>query len=176
MANNAINIANYTVGASGAAPIFKSDVSALFKFDPATNTVFNGMLKVPKSFNVIFSASNFAATTIFAMIVDWVLQTHMELKDGRNNNNNIIDAAFETAMNNMQRVVDAIAKNSGNIVDYKNTLFAAVTEKDIEKQAKALEDIDNYFRGQGLLKIANDVEWTTIPAAWCLRVNVRYRK
>lgn len=160
-ANNAVNIANAGVALSGSSPVFVDDLKAIFKFDPVTNTVGAGTITVPKSLQVLFNTTNLASTTIVAIIVDWAIQTNIEFKDGRNANNTVIDAAFETAVNNMQRVVEKIIQNSTSTTELLSKLESAANEKDVEKQMKSLEYIDKYFRGQGLLDLVNEVEWTT---------------
>lgn len=156
------NIKN--IGSAGALllGINKEKVRELLSviYDPITHKIFG--CQIPPFLSKIIDIGNIANTLSVAILIDWIIKTIKDMRNPETHNRNVVDAAFEVAIDTAHKIADISATNIERIEMIHSKALMATLNDDVKKQEEALEYLDKMFRSKnGVTKLINDTEWTS---------------
>lgn len=129
-------------------------------YDPVAHKIFG--CQIPPFFSKIVQIGNIANTLSVAILIDWIIKTIKNMRNPETHNRNVVDAAFEVAVDTARKIMDIGAANMEKIEMIHSKALMATLNDDVKKQEEALEYLDNMFRSKnGVTKLINDTEWTS---------------
>jgi hypothetical protein len=129
-------------------------------YDPISQTIFG--CKIPPFLSKVIQIGNVTNMLSFAILIDWIIKTIKDMRNPETHNRNVVDAAFEVAVDTARKIADIAATNMERIEMIHSKALMATLNDDIKKQEDALEYLDKMFRSKnGITKLINDTEWTS---------------